>query len=95
MANAYRCDECGEFHEGVPVLRTTISVDVNACEKGFLGDLFGGSDGEIAVDLCSIACYQKVDLNQIRENLLADIDSKGELLANQPQAAEVTGDDPE
>lgn len=80
MTDAYRCDYCNSFSEGTPTIRVDLSIDVNAGKNSFIGGLFNQSDGSRTIDLCSIECYHSADLNALRDEVLADLDSKNELL---------------
>lgn len=80
MSDAFRCDECGDFHEGPPVISVSVSLDVNGTPDGMLGSLFGASDGKETIDLCGLACYRECDLNAVRDDMLAGLENKHELL---------------
>jgi hypothetical protein len=90
MSNAYRCDECGDFHEGDPALTTSLSVDANGNATGLLENIFSTSDGQVVIDLCSVECYQQIDFNEIRDDLLADVENKEQILNAEPRAVDVS-----
>lgn len=80
MSRAFRCDECGDFHEGQPAISVSLSLDVNGAPNGMLGQLFSSSDGGETLDLCGVECYQAADLNGVRDEMLAELENKNELL---------------
>lgn len=78
MARAYKCDQCGEFEEGEPAIKLNVSLQVG--EPGVFEAVFGGASGPgESLELCGLDCLQAIDLDDRKDELLADVDQKDRL----------------
>lgn len=93
MSNAYKCDECGEYADGGPVISQELTVNTGEVPSGFLSQLFSNGDGSKYADFCSLECFSSYDVSADRDALVADVDNKQEVLdAAKVQALEGEND---
>lgn len=80
MSEAHRCDWCGEFDEGEPLVSLNIAITVEQ-ETGLLSSLVeNGANPSETLDFCSLQCIQEYPLNAKRDELLAETNAKERLL---------------
>lgn len=86
MTHAFRCDWCEEFHEGDPTvsLELQITVQPNSLLESVF-DVRSDVNPSETLDFCSIDCLQEFPLGAKRDELLAEVGEKDELLAGGEQ----------
>lgn len=80
MTNAYKCDGCGSYGDGEPVISQELSVSSGDMPKGILSQIFSNGDASKTADFCSLECFTEYDVTADRDALVADVDNKQEVL---------------
>lgn len=77
MSEAFQCDVCGEFETGEPTLRLDLELNAGSAPTGMMS-LFSMSDASETLDLCSVECCEEVDLDALREDILAQMEKQSQ-----------------
>ena len=78
MTDAYLCDHCNDFEEGEATL--TITMKIGGEGGGLLSAFFGSGGPSASFDFCSLSCADAFDFSTVKDELVAEIDDKQELL---------------